>query len=186
MAGFYLRHRYSEDLDFFSESEFTPLEADVFLKQLKAVLSFEKLDYQQTFNRNLYFLHFPDEVLKVEFTYFPFPRIETSVTHEGLQLDSLRDIAVNKLFSIYQRSVARDYIDLYCIVRQTGYTIADLASQARIKFDFMIDPLQLGTQFLKAETAADLPRMIENIDDKLWREFFRREAEKLKPQILTD
>ena len=38
LAAFYLGHRYSEDLDFFSESEFTPLEADVFLKQLKACL----------------------------------------------------------------------------------------------------------------------------------------------------
>lgn len=185
LAGFYLHHRYSEDLDFFSESEFVPLEIDVFFKKLKTVLAFEKLDYQQTFNRNLYFLHFPDEILKVEFTFFPFPRIDESVTREGVQLDSLRDIAVNKLFSIYQRSVARDYIDLYCIVQQTGYVVSDLTAQARLKFDFVIDPLQLGTQFLKAESVIDLPRMIKKINHSLWRDFFRQEAEKLKPEILT-
>ena len=184
LAGFYLRHRYSEDLDFFSEIEFTPLNIDVFLKQVKLRLGFDKLDYQQSFNRNLYFLHFGGEVLKIEFTYFPFTRIDATVIERGLQIDSLKDIAVNKLFSIYQRSVARDYIDLYCIIKQENFTISDLISQARLKFDFAIDPLQLGTQFMKSEGVNDVPRLIQNIRPEEWREFFREEAKKLKPEIL--
>jgi predicted nucleotidyltransferase component of viral defense system len=102
----------------------------------------------------------------------------------GVSIDSLLDIAVNKLFTIYQRTAARDYIDLYVLVQERGYSIADLLKQAKIKFDWHIDPLQLGTQFLKADEAQDYPRLIQDIDPKKWQDFFRNEADKLKPQIL--
>ena len=38
LAVFYLKHRYSEDLDFFSEKEFDILGLDVFFKQIKSGL----------------------------------------------------------------------------------------------------------------------------------------------------
>jgi len=47
-----------------------------------------------------------------------------------------------------------------------------------------IDPLQLGTQFIKASTAKDLPRMIKSVRQSDWQDFFVKEAKKLKPDIL--
>ncbi len=162
LAGFYLKHRYSEDLDFFSEQEVDPMAIQIFLKGVQGSLGFAKIDFQQSFNRNLFFLHFPDgEILKTEFTYFPFPRIESGEKHEGVQLDSLLDIAVNKLFTIYQRTKARDYIDLYALCTEKGLTVSDLSKKVRVKFDTHVDPLQLGTQFLKSEKAQDFPRLLE-------------------------
>ncbi len=184
LAGFYLRHRFSEDLDFFSEQEFDATAISAFFQKTKKELNIKKIDFQQSYNRNLFFLHFSNEVVKTEFTYFPFHEIETPIIKCGIQIDNLIDIAVNKLFSIYQRSVARDYIDLYCIIKDTRWTISELIKKARIKFDFHIDPLQLGAQFIKAETVADLPRMIKRIPEQKWRNFFLKEAEKLKNQIL--
>jgi len=55
---------------------------------------------------------------------------------------------------------------------------------ARIKFDWHIDPLQLETQFIKAEEAADFPRMIYALLPEDWRNFYREEAKKLKSEIL--
>lgn len=184
LAGYYLFHRYSEDLDFFSEHEFDIQGVTVFLSQLKNDLGYRSIDFQQSLNRNLFFLHFPDEVLKMEFTYYPFPRIETGFVQDGVTVDSLLDIAVNKLFTIYQRSTARDYIDLYSICKKENWQIADLIAKARIKFDWHIDPLQLGTQFLKSEAAQDFPRMIQDIPSEEWRLFFKDEAKKLKPEIV--
>lgn len=94
------------------------------------------------------------------------------------------DIAVNKLFTIYQRSAARDYIDLYCICKKEDWHISDLIKKAKIKFDWHIDPLQLGTQFLKAESVQDLPRMIDEIHVEDWQNFFKEEAKKLKDEIV--
>lgn len=183
LAAFYLKHRYSEDLDFFCENEFDALAIDVFLKTVKDTLGITKIDFQQSYNRNLFFCHLKDEVLKTEFTYFPFPRLEKSSVFEGVEVDSLLDIAVNKLFTIYQRTKARDYIDLFFIEKEHGFSIADLVRKAKLKFDWHIDPVQLGTQFIKAEKAEDYPRMIKQLDKKSFVDFFAMEAQKLKSEI---
>src|SRR3989344_3029730 len=184
LAVFYLHHRYSEDLDFFSEKEVDILPIDVFVKEAGRVLQVQNIDYQSSYNRNLFFLTLKDKsTLKVEFTHFPFARIERGPTQGGVTLDSILDIAVNKLFTIYQRVNARDYIDLYAICKNRGFTFDDLIKKARLKFDWHIDPLQLGTQFLRSGEASDYPKMIERIKPQGWRAFFKVEAEKLKPQI---
>ena len=184
LAGFYLGHRYSEDLDFFSEKEFDLLNIKIFLKKIKKKLGFKKDDLEQSYNRNLIFLHFPDEIVKTEFTYFPFMRIQKGKNELGIEIDSLFDIAVNKLFSIYQRSKARDYVDLYFLCQKEKYTIEELVKKARIKFDTHIDFLQLGKQFIKSQTVDDYPRMIAKIKSKEWQEFFIGQALKLKKNIL--
>lgn len=184
LAGVYLQHRISEDLDFFSEKEFDVSLINVFLQKNKKEIGFDKIDFQQSYNRNIFFLHFPNEILKVEFTYFPFVRIDETAKEFGVSVDSKIDIATNKLFTIYQRTAARDYIDLYCMVKEYGWEIEDLIKKAKVKFDWHIDPLQLGAQFIKAETVSDLPRMIEYFDKLKWREFFIEEAKKLKDNVL--
>ena len=184
LAGFYLRHRYSEDLDFFSETEVDAMAVRILLEELKAALGIKAIDFQQGLNRNLFFLDFGDETIKAEFTYFPFPRIEKGKPQYGIDIDSITDIAVNKLFSIYQRSAARDYIDLYLICLRHDFSIDRLIKLAKAKFDWHIEPIQLASQFLKSEQAADYPRMVIEINHGDWQKFFRAEAKKIKPEIL--
>ncbi|MFA4845839.1 MAG: nucleotidyl transferase AbiEii/AbiGii toxin family protein [Patescibacteria group bacterium] len=183
LAAFYLQHRYSEDLDFFSEQEINVTSLNVFFRDAQKILGFTSIDFQSNLNRNLFFLQFKDETLKMEFTYYPFPRIERGAKEYGIEVDSLLDIAVNKLFTIYQRTKARDYIDLFMICQKTSFTIADLTLKAKAKFDWHIDPLQLGTQFMKAQEAPDLPRMIAVVPEEAWQKFFLEEAKKLKADI---
>ncbi len=186
LAEFYLHHRYSEDLDFFSEHEFEPQSISVFWKKIKKTVGIKKVDFEQSFNRNLFFLHLGKEVIKTEFTYFPFPRIEAKKKIGSLAVDGLLDIAVNKIFTIYQKPRARDFIDLYFIIQKDKkLTIADLIKKAKVKFDWHIDPLQLGAQFMQATVVKDYPRMIVKIDDTEWQGFFVDEAEKLKKEILS-
>ena len=184
LAAFYLEHRYSEDLDFFSEKEIDVLSLDIFFKQIKKDIEIKKIDFQQSYNRNLFFIHFDDEIIKTEFTFFPFPPLEKPEKEERLKIDSILDIAVNKLFTIYQRTKARDYIDLYFICREKGYSLGELKKKARIKFDWHIDPIQLGNQFNKAVEAEDYPKMVTSIENLDWQTFFIEEAKKLKPEIL--
>lgn len=184
LSGFYFQHRYSEDLDFFSEEEFDVTQIDVFLKQIKSDLRFSEVDFRQSFNRNIFLLKFDDEILKTEFTYFPFSRIEKGDIEGGVVIDSLLDIAVNKLFTIHQQARARDFIDLYLLCREKGFLIGDLIKKAKIKFDWHIDPLQLCKQFIKSEEVRDYPRMIMDLPNEEWQRFFLEEAGKLKPDIV--
>ena len=187
LTEYYLHHRESEDLDFFNENEFEVQGLTVFLKKIQPQLGFKNYDYQQSFNRNLFFLHFPQGyILKTEFTYFPFPRIDTSNKKNGINIDSLLDIAVNKLFTIYQNPRSRDYIDLYFIMQQKNWKIDALLKKAKIKFDWHVDPLQLGSQLTRIEELlkVDYPKMLRDINNEEVNNFFFQEAKKLEKQIL--
>jgi len=184
LAEFYLHHRFSEDLDFFSEEEFESEDVSAVLKKIQKAAGIIRVRYEQSFNRNLFFLELEKDEIKTEFTYFPFPRIEQKKKIGNLSIDSLIDIAVNKVFTIYQKPRSRDYIDLYCIMKRESWTIADLVRKARIKFDYHIDPLQLGAQFVKAQELKDYPRMLILIDDSAWQGFFLEEAKRLSPEVL--
>ena len=184
LAEYYLHHRYSEDLDFFSPDEFPIEGVTAVLKKISKRTGITGMRHEQSFNRNLFFLEVGDDTIKMEFTYYPFERIDTTKKEGMLAIDSLLDIAVNKLFTIYQKPRVRDFIDLYCILQKEDWTIANLSAKARIKFDTHIDPLQLGAQFLRVDELKDYPRMISPIEPAVWQEFFRNEATRLKPSVL--
>ncbi len=184
LAEFYLHHRLSEDLDFFSEQEFDPQSISVMLKKIQTAAGIKKVEYQQSFNRNLFFLHTDTDVMKTEFTYFPFTRIEQKQKIGELFIDSLIDIATNKIFTIYQNPRPRDFIDLYLILQHdSALTIDSLIDHAQMKFDNQIDPVQLGAQYVKVKELKDYPRMLAELDAKVWQEFFMKEARKLAGKV---
>ena len=55
LSAFYLKHRFSEDLDFFSEQEFDQLEITTFFKKNQKQLGYSSIDIQTSFNRFLVF-----------------------------------------------------------------------------------------------------------------------------------
>ena len=135
-------------------------------------------------DRNLFFLHSKNGILKTEFTYFPFEQIEKPAEKDGILVDSLVDLGVNKAFTISQNPRARDFIDMYFILtKYKKFSFDKFLKLARIKFDAQIDPIQLGTQLLKAEDVHDLPRMLHKIDRLDWRNYFIREAKSLSKEI---
>lgn len=54
LAAYYLKHRLSEDLDFFSLKQIDLSEIDAFVKTIKPAMRIKKIDFQQSFNRNLF------------------------------------------------------------------------------------------------------------------------------------
>ncbi|MDQ1273343.1 MAG: hypothetical protein QG591_1973 [Planctomycetota bacterium] len=185
LAEYYLKHRLSEDLDFFSENEFDAQAINVFFARNKKPLGIKKIDFQQSFNRNLFFLYLEKDTIKTEFTYFPFPRIEKKIKRNELFVDSLEDIAVNKLFTIYQKPRSRDFVDLYLIMEKTGWTMDRLIKKTKVKFDWHIDYLQLGSRFLLSETVKDYPRMILKLKNEEWQKFFTDQAKSFSKKIVA-
>ncbi len=186
LAYYYLQHRRSKDLDFFCQEEFLPQEVTAVLKFLQKKLVFKELDFQTSFNRNLYFLIFnPKKILKLEFTYFPFPQIEKPMLKDGLLIDSLLDIAVNKLFTIAQSPRGRDYFDLYFIIRKHQYSLDRLRLLAKRKFDWHIDPLQLASKLNQVDKHLDDPILTNQIDGSLISGFFKNQAKALKNEIIA-
>jgi len=187
LAEFYLQHRLSEDLDFFSENEFEPRDISIFLEKIKKEGKIKKVEFQQSFNRNLFFLELTDsDKIKTEFTYFPFTRIEKKQKIGNLYIDSLLDIAVNKVFTIYQKPRSRDFIDLYFILQKDKkLSLDDLIKKTQIKFDNYLDPIQLGAQYMKVKELKDYPKMLINFKNEVWQDFFINEAKKLSSIIIN-
>lgn len=183
LSEFYLHHRVSEDLDFFCENEPDKIWLASIAKGIKSKTKAEKVDIQESFNRNLVYFTYPDIIVKTEFTYFPFTQIERPNKIQSLNVDSLIDIAVNKFFAIYQKPTARHFIDLYLIIKTKNYIFEELEKMARIKFDTVIDPIQLGSQLIKSEDVADLPKMIIKLQEKRWRSYFMEIAKSLKNRL---
>jgi len=185
LAHYYLQHRKSEDLDFFSQEEFDSQPIIVALKSLKKDLKFVSIDFQNSFNRNLFFLKFSNNyIIKLEFTYYPFTQVEKPKTKDGLMIDSSIDIAINKLFTIAQKPRGRDYFDLYCLIQKYGYKMENLRMMAKQKFDWHVDPLQLASRFNEIDKHLDDPIIIKKVDKNELIKFFQQEAINFKNEII--
>lgn len=183
LSEYYLHHRLSDDLDFFSEKDIDIQWLNTLARKIKSTIGASKKDIQQSFNRNLVFFTIGKTILKTELTYFPFAQIEKTKIIDTLHVDSLLDIAVNKFFTIYQQPASRHFIDLFCIMQTSSIKWDNLSKLARIKFDTVIDPLQLGSQLMTAKRISQLPQMIIPIKDAEWRSYFLKKAEGLKRKI---
>jgi len=183
LAGYYIPYRLSDDLDFFCKYEFEPLAIAAFLKKYKKTIGYNEIDFQKSFNRNLFFLKFETEVLKIEFTYYPFPQIFEPKIIDSVKIDSLLDIAVNKVFTISQNPRTRDFIDLFMIFQKEDYDFFDLLKKARVKFDWHIDPINLGTQLLKCKEIKEYPILLEEINDEEWQDYFLNIAKEIGKKL---
>lgn len=187
LSHFYLQHRLSEDLDFFRLEEFSSQSVYVEIKALKKKLGYLAIDFQKSFNRNLFFLEFSGNyTLKLEFTYFPFTQIEKPQVRDGLQVDSPVDIAANKLFTIAQKARGRDYYDLYFLVKKYQYSIEKLRMLAKQKFDWHIDPLLLASKLFEVDKYLDDPILLAEFDRQKLSDFFQQEAQSMRTKILEN
>ncbi len=185
LSAFYLKHRISEDIDLFSEKEIYLPPIKSFIGKVQQKLNLEKVDYRQFLGLHSFFLYFSKEnILKIDFNFYPFERIEKGLLYKNqIVVDSLLDIAVNKIHTITMRPRARDFIDIFFIIKEKNYDFFGLLMKAKTKFDWHIDPIQLGSRLYDAKDLADYPRMIKKIDHQEWKDFFLAQAKKLKKEI---
>ena len=187
LAEFYLKHRLSEDIDLFTEqSEVSQVVIKSFLRRKASMLGVKKIKEAQFLGLYSYKLIYSDgEELKVDFNYYPFPRIEKGVKFKNLEVDSIYDIAVNKVHTLFIKPRTRDYIDIYFILKKEEYPMYKLLMDAKAKFDWDIDPVTLASQYTKVKDLMEqeIPNMLVPFDKKDMELFFLEEAKKLAKDI---
>jgi len=159
LSEYYLQHRYSDDLDFFSPEKF---ESQAIFTKFSSWSGEYGFSFKPEFIDPAYmiFCQFPEGELKIDFVYYPFLRLEKERKKDSeLAVDSLLDIAVNKLFTLTQRTEIKDLVDLYYLLKE--YSVWDLASGVKKKFKVEIDPLLIASDFLAVEDFDYLPKMIK-------------------------
>ena len=73
---------------------------------------------------------------------------------------------------------------MYLIVQTKSVTWKQLFLFARNKFDTHIDPIQLGSQLMLAQTVMDFPHLLKPLQESSWRSFFLQKAKELKSEIV--
>ena len=123
LAGFYLHHRTTDDLDLFTD------QADAFERGphvLGGVASSlgAKLDVRMDapdFKR--YTLSRSDDVVVVDLVHDRVPQLAPQKAEmEGVRVDSVDEILVNKITALVGRQEERDLVDLY-FLEQAGHQV---------------------------------------------------------------
>lgn len=186
LSSWYLHHRESYDLDFFSEKfEVNVRLLESFLQKNKKTIGFENVVHTEQLGFNFYNFDYPNgETLKVDFSYYPSERAERGLLWRGLSVDSLYDITLNKLQTITQSPRGKDYVDLFFISKKTPLNIDKLRLDAAIKFGIRTDAIHLARQFLRVVEFRDHPKILVPFDRNEMESFFLTLAKDLKKDIL--
>ncbi len=166
LSEFDLGHRFSDDLDFFCHDrpDVRP-DAEVVAGWLRDEgLTVEKLDLRSTGFARLHVLDpASGEPLILDFGTDPH-LIDPQRNLEGLPVDSSRDMAARKLVAFFERGEeeAKDAVDLFFLLTQAGWSLADLIALARRKtadFDGEDGLLILASELIHCSEPAYLDRM---------------------------
>lgn len=181
----YLHHRYSEDLDFFSEKKFDQQVIITYMSELgkKLNFTFNSRFVEVVYKFNVFFKS--GNSFKIDFAYYPYKRLDRGEKYNFMEVDSLKDIATNKFLTINQRTDIKDYVDLYFLL-QNKFNIWDLLYAAQNKFKEMeFDILLIAQDLLKIENFTQLPRMINSLTIDELKIFFRLQAKNLGLKVVS-
>ncbi len=185
LSHFYFKHRFSEDLDFFSEREFNPKILLSSISQIADKLKTKKVEQQSLSGQEIFYFYFSDKFfVKVDFAYFPFIPLGNFKKFNSIRVSSIEDIAVNKLHAIITRKRARDYFDLYLCMEKLKWEINDLTKNYRLKFDIVLPKEQLATSFLNVLDAQDEPKFLGHWNFEAVTKFFLKITDELKKEII--
>lgn len=178
----YLRHRFSEDLDFFTEKPYETIIIGNFVTGLSKKLHFTFTSELIEGSLYRFQIIFPKaEPLKVDFSHYEGNRVKKGIVYKKIAVDSLLDIAINKMTTVQQRESVKDFVDLYFLLQK--FSIWDLIDGVKVKFNNKIEPWVLAADLINVENFRNMPRMIKPLTLLQLKQFFRKEAKKLGLQI---
>lgn len=182
LSACYLNHRLSEDIDLFTDAAFDADRVIAAMNRISTNLGV-KSGFTTIHERLRYDLAFPkNELLKIDFVFYDFKHLEPVAMVDGLAIDSIADIAVNKLLSVSQRTASKDFVDLYFLLKR--YTVWDLRQSVEHKFKLDLDPWYLSALFAKAKELTDMPIMKKKLSLEAVKKFFLKEARTLAAPLL--
>lgn len=151
LAYHYLHHRRSVDIDLFSEKKFSLEELNSFIQQLKEKGSFAKVAYQKIFDR-YEFLFEGKESLRIEFVYYNHEKktLNQRAVLLGIYIDSLEDIAANKVMAYFDRNEPKDMFDIYFLIHKTRFTPSKLLTLVQQKFGISFNEASFWSEAFKS------------------------------------
>ncbi len=169
----HLGHRFSVDLDFFSER------ANTVDKKMRSVLKrkFRGQSLELTHDQDATFVA---KLRAVGISFFELdahPLVEPTMDVEGVQIASIREIGAMKLAAVFGRASRKDLVDLYYILQNER--LENLFRVAAKKYPLVPSFPHLalrGMVFFDDAEKLDMPKMI---DQRAWskmKKFLEKQA----------
>lgn len=178
---FYLNHRVSIDLDFFTP---TPFNSELLLHKIKECFDHVHVELME---KNTVILYISKEKVKFSLFLFPYENLKenqpvTLTDGTICPLASLEDIEAMKAVAISQRGSVKDFVDMYFLLAKTGHHFKDILATVIKKYGLdNTYEYQLKTSFVyfeDAENEVDNMMMI-NADKKI-EKLEKKEWQKIK------
>jgi len=182
LSAFYIEHRFSEDLDFFTDTEEGMPPLEFLIQIIRRLPSIGDIHYERLFDRRIFEVTFKDsDTIKVEFTTYPFKSIDKRRTIGRLIVDSPLNIITGKLFAITDRYDPKDFIDLYFVLQNYHWRLDDLVKKTQERFEIKgIEYIILERLLLVKKIGSnDLPIMIKEINLEEMKRYFLKEISEL-------
>jgi len=140
LSRFYYRHRYSEDLDFFFDGFLYPKDQfEIIFREIINRIS-ERYRTEITIEGEYFkrgFIYQKDTAMKIEFVYENYKNVGDRKHIQGIWIDSKENISTNKLTAVYDRKTAKDFIDLYYLLKDVDFEqIAKWAEYKVVPLDY--------------------------------------------------
>lgn len=160
MAGYYIGHRYSDDLDFFTRERENLRFSSEHVERAVIASGLTIQDQVRRGDHIRYTLTGDSDpthpLVRIDLTVDTPPYFAPPRAFGGVRVDDLLAIAVNKVTAL-GRMELKDYVDLYQIVRSGQYRLEDLIPHAGEK-DPGVTPFTLAAAF---EQVRSLPNLFE-------------------------
>lgn len=183
LSAFYLKHRYSDDLDFF-----TPEEERMQTVRETLLKVSQRLDVAVEISREFRtffegFIQKGQERIKLHFAEDSPYRLEPTVYNEALGFfhDNQLDIACNKLSALFDRHDIKDFVDIYFLSKEfmDFWKIYENAKKKHIG----MEEYWLAVSLDYIYSMDKLPRMIKLVTIEELRKFYHDKIVKLMERI---
>jgi predicted nucleotidyltransferase component of viral defense system len=186
LAGFYLHHRYSDDLDFFTRSEGAVAEVDGRIVRAATAIGLVVERVERWPRLSQFFLSgdpiVEHRLVKIDVASDPEPYSAPPQRFDQVLVDALLSIAVNKV-AIITRDEAKDYVDLYTILHETSFRLTDLIPLAKQRL-LGLDEWAIADKFRRVRRVLNVAEyltsyMVRPVDWRALVQYYEDRAEEL-------
>lgn len=135
-----IAHRFSFDFDIFLKRELK--RAD--LLKLRRLFKIKEV----RLNTSQQLTVVTSKNILITLVYYPYRPLFGLVPTISLPLFSIKDIALDKAFTIGRRAIWRDYVDLFCLLKNGYIGFPEVVKLAEKKFDLEFNPRLLLEQLI--------------------------------------
>jgi len=167
-------HRLSFDFDLFSKREITRND----LLKLKRLFKIQEVRLNTVEQLNV----ITAENILITLVYYPYKPLFEQVPTVSLPILSIKDIALDKAFTIGRRTAWRDYVDLFFLLKNHYIDLSEIIKLGQKKFDMEFNPRLFLEQLIYFEDLeiTKISFIREKYNSEQIQKFFEKEIKKIK------